>query len=108
MEEDTSYVVLNDEGIIENIIVAGEEFAKEIGAYPSYMGADIGKKYDPPSVEKLERMLNDISWQLSTAQQVIVALNNQMMVMSQRNEFLEDCIAEMAMEVYAEEKGEEV
>ena len=45
------FCIVNAEGIIENIIVADEEFAAEIGAVPSYDGAAIGEAYAPPAPE---------------------------------------------------------
>lgn len=46
-----NYCIVNDENIIENIIVADEEFAESIGAKPSYDGATIGEAYNPPAPE---------------------------------------------------------
>lgn len=43
------YCIVNADGIIENIIVAEEDFAVEIGALSSYDGAAIGEIYAPPS-----------------------------------------------------------
>ena len=45
------YCIVNADGIIENIIVADESFAAEIGALPSYDGAVIGGAYAPPEPE---------------------------------------------------------
>lgn len=45
------YCIVNDDGIIENIIVSESDFAAEIGARPSYEGAAIGGAYDPPTPE---------------------------------------------------------
>lgn len=45
------YCIVNDDGIIENIIVSESDFAEEIGARPSYEGAAIGGAYDPPAPE---------------------------------------------------------
>lgn len=42
------FCIVNADGIIENIIVADESFATEIGALPSYDGAAIGGAYAPP------------------------------------------------------------
>lgn len=42
------FCIVNADGIIENIIVADEDFAAEIGALPYYDGADIGAAYAPP------------------------------------------------------------
>ena len=45
------FCIVNADGIIENIIVADEDFASQIGAVPSYDGASIGDAYDPPEPE---------------------------------------------------------
>jgi len=43
--------IVNAKHIIENIIVADETFAAEIGARPYYDGATIGEVYTPPEPE---------------------------------------------------------
>lgn len=48
------FCIVNADGIIENIIVADESFAAEIGAVPSYDGAAIGEVYAPPEPEEPE------------------------------------------------------
>ena len=45
------FCIVNADGIIENIIVADEDFASQIGAVPSYDGASIGEAYAPPEPE---------------------------------------------------------
>ena len=45
------FCIVNADGIIENIIVADEDFAAEIGALPGYEGAAIGQAYAPPEPE---------------------------------------------------------
>lgn len=45
------FCIVNADGIIENIIVADESFAAEIGAFPYYEGAAIGGAYAPPEPE---------------------------------------------------------
>lgn len=45
------FCIVNADGIIENIIVADEAFAAEIGALPYYDGAEIGGAYAPPEPE---------------------------------------------------------
>lgn len=90
-----NYCIVNDENVIQNIIVADEEFASSIGAKESYDGAAIGDTYSPPAppptteerVTALESDNNLLKQQLKAA--------------SDQNEFLEDCIAEMAGIVYA-------
>lgn len=90
-----NYCIVNDENVIQNIIVADEEFSSAIGAKESYDGAAIGDTYSPPAppptteerVTALESDNNLLKQQLKAA--------------SDQNEFLEDCIAEMAGIVYA-------
>lgn len=65
-----NYCIVNDENIIENIIVADEEFAESIGAKPSYDGASIGEAYNPPAPdptwnEDVDAMLVDHELRLS-------------------------------------------
>ena len=90
-----NYCIVNDENIIENIIVADAEFALAIGAKESYDGAAVGYTYSPPPppptteerVTALESE-NDL-------------LKQQLKAASDQNDFLEDCVAEMAQIVYA-------
>lgn len=53
-----NYCILNSEKIIINIIVCeSNEIAVEFGALPSYDGAKIGDKYDPPiSISQIDRL----------------------------------------------------
>lgn len=65
-----NYCIVNDENVIENIIVADEEFAESIGAKPSYDGAAIGESYNPPAPdptwnEDVDAMLVDHELRLS-------------------------------------------
>lgn len=56
------YLVVNSGGIIENIIVADEDFAASIGAVPSYEGANIGDAYDPPKSEPDPVETEPVTW----------------------------------------------
>lgn len=65
-----NYCIVNDANIIENIIVADEEFAESIGAKASYDGATIGEAYNPPAPdptwnEDVDAMLVDHELRLS-------------------------------------------
>mgnify|MGYP004456168157 CR=1 FL=1 len=65
-----NYCIVNDDNIIENIIVADDEFALSIGAKPSYDDATIGKAYNPPAPdptwnEDVDAMLVDHELRLS-------------------------------------------
>ena len=87
-----NYCIVNDENIIENIILADEEFALSIGAKESYDGAAIGGAYSPPPT---------IDERVTTLESENALLKQQLKAASDQNEFLGDCIAEMAEIVYA-------
>lgn len=90
-----NYCIVNDENIIENIIVADEEFALSIGAKEGYDGAAIGDTYSPPPPPPT------IDERVTTLESENDLLKQQVKAASDQNEFLEDCIAEMAAIVYA-------
>lgn len=87
-----NYCIVNDENIIQNIIVADETFAESIGAKPSYDGAAIGDTYSPPPT---------IDERVTTLESENDLLKQQIKAASDQNDFLENCIAEMAGIVYA-------
>lgn len=90
-----NYCIVNDENIIENIIVADEEFALSIGAKEGYDGAAIGDTYSPPAPPPT------IDEQVTTLEADNDLLKQQLKAASDQNDFLEDCVAEMAQIVYA-------
>lgn len=90
-----NYCIVNDENIIENIIVADEEFASAIGAKEGYDGAAIGDTYSPPAPPPT------IDDRVTTLESDNALLKQQLKAASDQNDFLEDCIAEMAGIVYA-------
>ena len=90
-----NYCIVNDENIIENIIVADEEFASAIGAKEGYDGAAIGNTYSPPAPPPT------IDERVTTLESDNTLLKQQLKAASDQNDFLEDCIAEMAGIVYA-------
>lgn len=90
-----NYCIVNDENIIENIIVADEEFALSIGAKESYDGAVVGDTYSPPPPPPT------IDERVTTLESENNLLKQQVKAASDQNEFLENCIAEMAEIVYA-------
>lgn len=90
-----NYCIVNDENIIENIIVADAEFALAIGAKESYDGATIGSTYSPPPPPPT------IDERVTTLESDNTLLKQQLKAASDQNDFLEDCIAEMAGIVYA-------
>lgn len=53
-----NYCILDSEKIIVNIIVCeSDEIAAEFGALPSYDGAKIGDKYNPPiPISQMDRL----------------------------------------------------
>lgn len=88
---------ITKEGIITDIIICdSDEVAREFGAIPSYEGATIGAPYspppDPPTPEE----------RLAQLESENALLKAQLQAQSDRSDFIEDCIAEMAMQVYAE------
>lgn len=89
------YCIVNDENIIENIIVADEEFALAIGAKESYDGAAVGDTYSPPLPPPT------IDERVTTLESENDLLKQQLKAASDQNDFLEDCVAEMARIVYA-------
>lgn len=91
-----NYCIVNDENIIENIIVCeNDEVALEFGAKPSYDGAAIGDTYSPPPPPPT------IDERVTTLESDNTLLKQQLKAASDQNDFLEDCIAEMAGIVYA-------
>ena len=90
-----NYCIVNDENIIENIIVADEEFALSIGAKEGYDGAAIGDTYSPPAPPPT------IDERVTTLEADNDLLKQQLKAASDQNDFLENCIAEMAEIVYA-------
>ncbi len=90
-----NYCIVNDENVIENIIVADEEFASSIGAKEWYDGAAIGDTYSPPPPPPT------IDERVTTLEADNDLLKQQLKAASDQNDFLEDCVAEMAQIVYA-------
>lgn len=93
-----NYCIVNDENIIENIIVADEEFASAIGAKEGYDGAAIGDTYSPPAPPAPPPTIDE---RVTTLESENDLLKQQIKAASDQNDFLEDCIAEMAGIVYA-------
>lgn len=57
-----NYCIVED-GVIINIIVAEADFAAEFGALPSYDGAKIGDKYNPPiPISQMDRLEAQITY----------------------------------------------
>lgn len=86
------YCIVNVDGVITNIIIADELFAESIGALPSYEGARIGCSYSPPKPIPTPTIED-----LAAENKLLKA---QLKAQSDRSDFIEDCIAEMATVVY--------
>lgn len=91
-----NYCIVNDENVIQNIIVCeNDDIALQFGAKPSYDGATIGAAYNPPAPPPTtEERVTALESENDLLKQQIKAASDQ-------NDFLEDCIAEMAGIVYA-------
>lgn len=87
------YVIVNSDGYIDNIIMAEPHFAKSLGAKDYYSGAAVGEKYSPSESDEIT---------LESLQEENKLLKAQLQAQSDRSDFIEDCIAEMAMTVYGE------
>ena len=95
------FCIVNADGIIENIIVADESFAAEIGALPGYEGAAIGQAYAPPEPEPEPEPEPTTEDRVAALEAENKTLKAQVSAQSEQMEFYEDCIAEMATVVYA-------
>ena len=78
------FCIIND-GIIERIVVSTPELASQNGWLVLPPGAGIGDQY-PDTLE--------------TLQQENKLLKAQIQAQTERSDFIEDCIAEMATQVY--------
>ena len=88
--------LLIENGVIVNIIICeDDETAALFGAVPSYDGAAIGDTYSPPAPPPT------IDERVTTLESDNALLKQQLKAASDQNDFLEDCIAEMAGIVYA-------
>ena len=82
-----------ENGIIQSIIVIEEKDLGYFDVVPSYPNAKIGDRYSPPPSDH-ER--------ISLLEKENAQLKAQVQAATDRTEFLEDCIAEMAGQVYKE------
>lgn len=90
------YAILQENRISNIIICDSDEIAREFGAVPSYEGAKIGDMYSPPP----EPLTSEERIAILESENAL--LKAQLQAQSDRSDFIEDCIAEMAMRVYAE------
>lgn len=77
------YAIVKD-GVVENIIVADEDFAASIGALPTYPGCDIGKRYyphgyEPTEEELLQQQITDLD--LATLENAQMATDLELMIL---------------------------
>lgn len=90
------YLLVSD-NVISNIIECEDDAtAFELGAVPYYEEADIGSPYTPPlprpsDPERIEALESENA-----------LLKAQLRAQTERSDFIEDCIAEMATQAYAQ------
>ena len=82
------YCVVN-EGIIANIVMLSGDLLPDSNMFPSYDSAKIGERYAPP--DRIEMLESENA-----------LLKAQLQAQTERSDFIEDCISEMAMQVYAQ------
>ena len=103
------YAVIED-GVVTNIIVLYPSNAKDFpGAVPcGDVPVGIGDTWDGQDFyrdgEKVVSPLTAARQEVQTMQEELPMLKAQIQAISDRNDFIEDCIAEMATVVYADEK----
>ena len=102
-----NYAVTED-GVVTNIIVLYPSNAKEFpGAVPcGDVPVGIGATWDGQEFyrdgEKVVSPLTAARQEVQTMQEELPMLKAQIQAISDRNDFIEDCIAEMAAVVYGE------
>jgi hypothetical protein len=103
------YAIIDSEGVCTNIIEADLDFADSIGAVKVDTDIYIGDIFFN-GVWTKHRTIDDTSEDTSSTIQTPVTLESlqeenkllkaQVQAQSDRSDFLEDCIAEMALEIY--------
>ena len=87
------YLIVDD-GVITNIIRCDSpRFAEKMHGLPMYDGAEIGDPYAPPLTD---------SERIEALETENALLKAQLQAQTERSDFIEDCIAEMATQVYAQ------
>lgn len=89
------YLLIENGVIVNKIICEDDKTVALFGAVPSYEGAAIGDTYSPPAPPPT------IDERVTTLESDNTLLKQQLKAASDQNDFLEDCIAEMAEIVYA-------
>lgn len=87
------YCLVDEHGIVSNIIVADEDFIHLMDLRPIYAGVQIGEQYDP--FLATNKRINSLE-----AENKI--LKAQLQAQGESHDFLEDCITEMAQIVYSD------
>lgn len=83
-----NFILTDDSGTITDIIYAEDSVGLALGGKAYYFPCSIGEKYNPPKTE------------LEELQAENKLLKAQLQAQSDRSDFIEDCIAEMAVQVY--------
>lgn len=104
------YAILDDERKIVNIIEAERGLAAKFGVH--YLGnahLGIGDLYPEmdfrpcESPAETQRIMQQLTTQLLQVTQENKLLKAQVSAATERSDFIEDCIAEMAVQVYSDE-----
>lgn len=109
MVNETFYALVEN-GVVTNVMVLYPPNAAEFeGAVPcGELPVAVGDTYDGEHFyrggEKLDSPLAVAQQEAQTLKEDIPMLKAQIKAISDRNDFVEDCIAEMATVVYADEK----
>lgn len=80
------YCIVID-GIIVNIVILADDMPPDSSMKPFYDSAKIGDRYAPP--DRIEMLESENA-----------LLKAQLQAQTDRSDFIENCIAEMAMQVY--------
>ena len=90
------YLIVSDDKISNIIECEDDATAFELGAVPYYEDADIGAPYNPPLPPPSD------SERIEALETENALLKAQLRAQTERSDFIEDCIAEMAMQAYAQ------
>lgn len=105
-----TFYALVENGVVTNVMVLYPPSAAEFaGAVPcGDLPVAVGDTYDGEHFyrggEKLDSPLAVAQQEAQTLRQELPVMKAQIQALSDRNDFVEDCIAEMAAVVYADEK----
>ena len=103
-----TFYALVENGVVTNVMVlyppSAAEGAVPCGELPVAVGDTYDGEYFYRGGEKLDSPLALAQQEAQTLKEDIPMLKAQIQAISDRNDFVEDCIAEMATVVYADEK----